>query len=157
MKQRQELWDELEKQKALLHEQEQQVYRQLSKLVDAVLIQAADLQYIRKAKNQGAYVHLIYAGLNALEEYLERIENRVRKGGKGADIAEVKRQFESRWDALECVLPYCHEVSFFDFTNGINLVGSYRYGEVSVTESGWRCDWFREWRQHHNERKKEKL
>ena len=37
MRQRQELWDELEKQKALLHEQEQQVYRQLSKLVDAVL------------------------------------------------------------------------------------------------------------------------
>ena len=37
MKQRQELWDELEKQKALLHEQEQQVYQQLSKLVDAVL------------------------------------------------------------------------------------------------------------------------
>lgn len=125
--------------------------------IETTLTQAADLQYIRKAKSQGAYVHLIYAGLNALEEHLERIENRVRKGGKGADIAEVKRQFESRWDALECVLPYCHEVSFFDFTNGINLVGSYRYGEVSVTESGWRCDWFREWRQHHDERKKEKL
>ena len=37
MKQRQELWDELEKQKVLLHEQEKQVSQQLSKLVVAVL------------------------------------------------------------------------------------------------------------------------
>ncbi len=37
MKQRQELWDELEKQKELLHEQEKQVSQQLGKLVDAVL------------------------------------------------------------------------------------------------------------------------
>lgn len=37
MKQRQELWDELEKQKVLLHEQEKRVSQQLSKLVDAVL------------------------------------------------------------------------------------------------------------------------
>lgn len=42
--------------------------------IETTLTQAADLQYIRKAKNQGAYVHLIYAGLNALDEYLERIE-----------------------------------------------------------------------------------
>ena len=37
MKQMQELWEELEKQKVLLHEQEKQVSQQLSKLVDAVL------------------------------------------------------------------------------------------------------------------------
>ena len=37
MKQMQELWDELEKQKELLREQEKQVSQQLSKLVDAVL------------------------------------------------------------------------------------------------------------------------
>lgn len=37
MKQRQELWDELEKQKVLFREQEKQVSQQLSKLVDAVL------------------------------------------------------------------------------------------------------------------------
>lgn len=125
--------------------------------IETTLTPKVDLQYIRQAKDQGAYVHLIYAGLNSLEDHLERIENRVRKGGKGADIAEVQRQFESRWDALERVLPHCHEVSFFDFTNGINLVGYYRYGEVSVIENGWRCDWFREWRQRHDERKKEKL
>lgn len=37
MKQRQELWDELEKQKGILEEQEKRVSQQLSKLVDAVL------------------------------------------------------------------------------------------------------------------------
>ena len=37
MKQMQELWEELEKQKVHLHEQEKQVSQQLGKLVDAVL------------------------------------------------------------------------------------------------------------------------
>lgn len=118
--------------------------------LETTLTEEKDLQYIRNARNQGAYVHMFYAGLNSLEEHLERIENRVRKGGEDAHPDIVKRQFESRWKALERALPLCNEVSFYDFTNGIILVASYRHEIFSVTEKGQSCDWLLEWYRHYS-------
>lgn len=76
--------------------------------LETTLAEKSDLDSIRRASEQGYYVYMFYIGLNALEEHLERIQNRVRKGGEGADPTEVERQFNGRWPALEAALPLCH-------------------------------------------------
>lgn len=73
---------------------------------------------IQQARRQGYYISLFYVGLDSMEESLRRIENRVRKGGHNIPLEDVRRRYESRYESLRCVLPYCDEVSFYDNENG---------------------------------------
>lgn len=119
--------------------------------LETTLVEKPDLEYIRRASEQGYYIHMFYMGLDSLEEHLMRIKNRVRKGGQDADPAEVERQFRCRWSLLESVLPLCHEVSFLDSTNGMNRVATYRDGQLLVAQEAFRCKWFQEWYRWHQE------
>lgn len=68
-------------------------------------------------------------GLNTTSESLERIQNRVRRGGHGIPQEDVLRRFDGRWEAVAKVLPYCDEAEFYDNDNGFVLVAEYRNGE----------------------------
>lgn len=74
-------------------------------------------------------VRLYYVGLNTASESLERIQNRVRRGGHGIPQEDVLRRFDGRWEAVAKVLPYCDEAEFYDNDNGFVLVAEYRNGE----------------------------
>ncbi len=87
----------------------------------------------RQARGNGYYIRMFYVGLNTIEDSLERIANRVRKGGHNIPPEDVRRRFAGRIDALTAVLPYCDECTFFDNDNGFVEVGTYRNGEVIVT------------------------
>lgn len=69
-------------------------------------------------------------GLNTTSESLERIQNRVRRGGHGIPQEDVLRRFGGRWEAVEKVLPYCDTAEFYDNDNGFLLVAEYRNGEL---------------------------
>lgn len=98
---------------------------------------------VAKAKEQNYYIRLFYVGLNTLGECLARIENRVKRGGHNIPANDVCRTFESRWDELKNVLPYCDEAYFLDNDNGFVEVAEYRNGEVlSIGEL--RPDWLME-------------
>lgn len=84
----------------------------------------------RKAREAGYSVRLYYVGLNTPEESLERIQNRVRRGGHDIDREDVLRRFAGRWEAVEKVLPYCDTAEFYDNDNGFRLVAEYRNGEL---------------------------
>ena len=72
------------------------------------------LTTIKTAKKYGYKIRMYYVGLNSLEESLERIKNRVRKGGHGIPVEDVTRRYENRFADLKKVLPYCDEVYFYD-------------------------------------------
>ena len=84
----------------------------------------------RKAQDLGYHVRLYYIGLDTVEESLERIRNRVKRGGHDISPEDVKRRFASRWEAVAAVLPYCDEAAFYDNDNGFQEVAAYRNGEL---------------------------
>ena len=84
----------------------------------------------KKAKAHGFYIRLCYVGLNSCEESVERITNRVAKGGHDIPEDDIVRRFNNRFDDLLKVLPFCDEASFFDNNNGFIEVAQYRNGEI---------------------------
>ena len=86
----------------------------------------------RTAKERGYYIRLYYIGLNSAEDSLERIANRVRRGGHDIPEETVRKRFSGRWNALLKVLPYCDEATFFDNNNGFVEVASYQNGELTL-------------------------
>ncbi len=84
----------------------------------------------RKAHDLGYSVRLFYVGLDTAQESLERIQNRVRRGGHDIAHDDVLRRFEGRWEAVAKVLPYCDTAEFYDNDNGFELVAEYRNGEL---------------------------
>ena len=83
-----------------------------------------------KAKEQGYYIRLFYVGLDTPEDCLERIANRVKRGGHNIPENDVERRFAGRWPAVSKVLPYCDEVRFFDNDNGFVEVAEYKNGDL---------------------------
>lgn len=84
----------------------------------------------RRAKEAGYYIRLYYIGLDTVQESLQRIQNRVRKGGHDIPQKDVESRFARRFADVAKVLPYCDEARFFDNDNGFVLVAEYRNGEI---------------------------
>lgn len=99
-------------------------------------------QTARKARENGYYIRMFYVGLNSAEDSIERIANRVRKGGHAIADCDVWRRYNSRTESLVKVLPYCDEATFFDNDNGFVEVASYRNGEIILHENAPR--WIRD-------------
>lgn len=91
-------------------------------------------------KEAGYHVRLFYIALDTAAESLERIHNRVKRGGHNIQGTDVLRQFGERWEAVAKVLPFCDEAEFYDNDNGFLLVAEYRNGElrsVGTTHPSW--------------------
>lgn len=83
----------------------------------------------KEVKGLGYHVRMFYVGLDTLDESLQRIINRVKRGGHDIPHDDVERRFASRWEAVVKVLPYCDEAEFYDNDNGFVKVAEYRNGE----------------------------
>lgn len=84
----------------------------------------------KQAKEAGYCVRLYYVGLGSIQDSLQRIHNRVLKGGHDIPQHDVERRFARRFEDVRKVLPYCDEAKFFDNDNGFVLVAEYRNGEI---------------------------
>ena len=92
------------------------------------------------ARKRGYHVCLYYIGLDAPEECLNRIANRVARGGHNIGEDDVFRRFAGRWEAVGKILPYCNEARFFDNNNGFAEVAEYNNGELILkgeTRPAW--------------------
>ena len=97
----------------------------------------------KKALEQGYTVHLIYIGLDTVEESLRRIENRVREGGHDIPRKDVIRRFQNRWDAVSKILPYCVNAEFYDNEEDFVKVAEYRDGKFRRFDNNT-CSWIDE-------------
>ncbi len=94
-------------------------------------------QTAKQAREAGYSVRLYYIALDTAQESLERIANRVKRGGHDIARDDVVRGFVGRWEALKKILPYCDEAEFYDNDNGFAKVAEYRNGELLPI--GTRC------------------
>ena len=83
----------------------------------------------QEVKELGYHVRMFYIGLDTLSESLQRIDDRVKRGGHNTPKDDVERRFSSRWEAVAKVLHYCDEAEFYDNDNGFVKVAEYRNGE----------------------------
>ena len=90
---------------------------------------------IKQARKQGYYVTMYYVGLNSMEESINRIANRVRKGGHNIPSDDVKRRFDKRIKSLESVLPLCDEVIFYDNENGFVKVAEIKNNKFQYSKT----------------------
>lgn len=95
---------------------------------------------IKQARRQGYYITMYYVGLNSAEESLQRIANRVRKGGHNIPSDDVKRRFENRINSLGEVISLCDEVIFYDNENGFVKVAEIKNNKFQYS-NGYKPDW----------------
>lgn len=84
----------------------------------------------KEAKESGYYVRLFYVALDTAEESIQRIQNRVKRGGHNIQDDDVVRRFSGRWEAVRKILPFCDVAEFYDNDNGFVKVAEYRNGEI---------------------------
>ena len=94
-------------------------------------------QTAKQAREAGYFVRLYYIALDTAQESLDRIANRVKRGGHDIARDDVIRRFDGRWEAVKKILPYCDEAEFYDNDNGFVKVAEYRNGELLPI--GTRC------------------
>lgn len=98
---------------------------------------------IKRATELGYNIRLYYVAINSVEESIERIKNRVEKGGHNIKEGDVTRRFNKRFEDLIEVLPYCNEATFYDNENGFVAIAEYKNGEIEKIGK-YTPDWFTE-------------
>lgn len=126
--------------KAAIAMQERYLREGISFTQETTLSGQRPLKMVKEAKAAGYYVRLFYIAVSSPEEALERIKNRVAKGGHDIPKEDVLRRFEGRFEALAKILPHCDEAVFFDNENGFVEVAEYRNGELRCT-GDYRPQW----------------
>jgi len=96
---------------------------------------------VKVARDKGYTVRLFYIGLDTLDESVERIKNRVTRGGHNIQEDDVERRFGKRFDDVIKILPYCDFALFYDNDNGFVVVGEYRNGEI-ICKGEYKPKWF---------------
>ncbi len=104
---------------------------------------------IKQARKQGYYITMYYVGLNSIDESLQRIANRVRKGGHNIPSDDVKRRFEKRISSLGKVIPFCDEIIFYDNENGFVKVAEIKNNKFQYS-NGYKPDWLVKYKQNLN-------
>lgn len=99
---------------------------------------------IKQARKQGYYITMYYVGLSSMEESIDRITNRVRKGGHNIPIDDVKRLYEKRISSLSRVIPLCDEVIFYDNENGFIKVAEIKNNKFQYF-NGYKPKWLVEY------------
>ena len=88
------------------------------------------LRTVQEARARDYHINLYYIAVSSAEESLDRIANRVRKGGHDIPAEDVKRRYNSRFSDLLKILPYCDTAQFYDNENGFQFVAEFRNGEL---------------------------
>ena len=90
------------------------------------------LRTIRKARALGYEIRLFYIAVSSAEESVNRIKNRVSKGGHDIPEETVNRRFATRYADLLKILKHCDTADFYDNENGFVKVGEYSNGKITA-------------------------
>lgn len=125
----------------------QHIEKALSDEVDFTLETSLSGKYpkllCKRAKEAGYYIRLYYIGLDTAEESIQRILNRVERGGHDIPSRDVEACFSHRFSNVLKILSYCDEAKFFDNDNGFVLVGEYYSGQI-LPVGTYQPAWFSE-------------
>lgn len=102
------------------------------------------LKNILKARENGYKIQIYYIGINTLTDSLVRIENRVRKGGRSAEVEEVTRHFNSRFENFSKVIVCCDCGEIYDNENGFKKLADIKKSEIIPVNNSEKPLWYDE-------------
>ena len=94
---------------------------------------------IMQAKERGYTVRMIYIGLDSAYLAVQRVADRVRKGGHGVPEADIHRRYEVSLRTLPRIIPLCDRVEVFDNTKRYECVAVYEKGTEIFRKP---CKWY---------------
>ncbi|MDR2166756.1 MAG: zeta toxin family protein [Clostridiales bacterium] len=68
----------------------------------------------KRARAKGFRIYLHYVGLSSAELSIERVEERVKKGGHGIPREILLRRYENSFENLKKLLPLCDKATIYD-------------------------------------------
>ena len=83
-----------------------------------------------KAKEQGYYISLHYVGLESPDLAVQRVQERMKKGGHGVAKDIIKNRFDKSLNNLVEILPFCDEVNIYDNSKKIDGILSVKSKEL---------------------------
>lgn len=86
------------------------------------------IRNIKKAKETGYEIHLYYVGLSSADLAVERVRQRVAKGGHGIDEKDIRHRYIQSLENLKNVLPLCDHVKIYDNTVSFRFIAAFENG-----------------------------
>lgn len=93
---------------------------------------------IKKAKEKGYIVKVCYVGLKNADLAIQRVQQRVEKGGHGIAEEDIRRRYGQSLKNLQKIIPICDKVEIYDNTENFFWVASYVNGELEFQNE---CKW----------------
>ena len=78
------------------------------------------IRTILTAKEQGFTISLYYVGLANTDLAIQRVYERMKKGGHGVDDEIIKKRYIKSLENLKEILPLCDSVDIYDNSNRID-------------------------------------
>lgn len=101
------------------------------------------VQNIKKAKEKGFIIKLHYVGLESADLAVQRVRNRVERGGHGIAEEDIRRRYEQSLQNLKKVISLCDEVAIYDNTKVFRNIANYQNGQNVYTDPDMKCEWYR--------------
>ena len=95
---------------------------------------------ISMAKKRGYKVELYYVGLESADLAVQRVQNRVNKGGHGVEEEVIRKRYENSLKNLGTIIPMCDKVEMYDNTNSFTRVAKIENGTMIIFKE---CEWLK--------------
>lgn len=92
----------------------------------------AIVRFAKQAREAGYFITLYFVGIENVEMAIERVKERVAKGGHGIEEAVIRKRFAALATNLARLIPYCDVVYLYD--------NSRRFRRVAVMHGGAMID-----------------
>ena len=92
----------------------------------------AIVRFAKQARAAGYFITLYFVGIENVEMAIERVNERVAKGGHGIEEAVIRKRFAALSANLARLIPYCDMAYFYD--------NSRRFRQVAVMQGGVMID-----------------
>ncbi|MCD8307669.1 MAG: AAA family ATPase [Clostridia bacterium] len=102
------------------------------------------MKSVRRAKDLGYSIIILYVGVASPNIAAERVAARVANGGHGVSEATIERRFSLSVKNLKKVIPYCECVYIYDNTQSLKCVAEIASGVVVNDQTripGSECLW----------------
>ena len=107
-------------------------------VIETTLSGREHLNRLRRLKQAGWRIVLIFLGLRAVENSLRRVAHRVRAGGHGVPDDVVRRRFSRSLEHLTASVPLVDVAIVIDNSESVpKIVALSRDGTVEIVDAGW--------------------
>lgn len=102
---------------------------------ELTLLTTAVLSYLKKAKEQGFVVNVNFIGVEDLQQSLDRIKNRVDKGGHDVEKELVEMRYKRQFENFSEVFEVVDGILFYDNADTMRLIGGYIDKTLFMTDT----------------------